>query len=161
MPKMLKSITALNLIAAAITSIAFYFFHMKLCLTLAITFGTISYHLGMRLLVGFLYNAGMRNQTNYTKRWYQVQPWEVQLYDFLNVKSWKNRLPTYEPLLFSPKKHTWTEIAQAMCQAELVHETNMILSFIPIIACKWFGAFYVFLITSICGGIDICRDTKV
>lgn len=40
-----------------------------------------------------------------------------------------------------------------MCQAELVHETNMALSFLPLIAVRWFGAFYVFLITSVCGAL--------
>lgn len=40
-----------------------------------------------------------------------------------------------------------------MCQSELVHETNIILSFIPVSASKWFGSFYVFLITSVCGAI--------
>ena len=54
---------------------------------------------------------------------------------------------------FSIKKHTWHEIAQAMCQAELVHETNMALGFLPLIAVRWFGAFYVFLITSVCGAL--------
>ncbi len=62
-------------------------------------------------------------------------------------------MPTYNPQSFSNKKHTWNEIAQAMCQSELVHETNVIFSFVPIIATKWFGSFYVFFITSICGAI--------
>ena len=36
-----------------------------------------------------------------------------------------------------------------MCQAELVHETIMLLSFVPILAYLWFGALEVFIITSI------------
>ncbi len=62
-------------------------------------------------------------------------------------------MPTFNPEVFSYKKHSWDEIAQAMCQSELVHETNMILSFVPLIAFKWFGSFYVFLITSVCGAV--------
>ena len=58
-------------------------------------------------------------------------------------------MPTYDSTLFSPQKHTWDEIAQAMCQAELVHEVILVLSFAPIIATVWWGAFAVFLITSI------------
>lgn len=42
-----------------------------------------------------------------------------------------------------------------MCQAELVHETNMALSFLPLIAVRWFGAFYVFLLTSVCGALFV------
>ena len=37
----------------------------------------------------------------------------------------------------------------AMCQAELVHETIIVFSFLPIIACVWFGTIEVFVITSI------------
>lgn len=35
-------------------------------------FGTTAYHLGMRLLVGLLYNLIMKNQADYTKKWYQL-----------------------------------------------------------------------------------------
>lgn len=31
--------------------------------------------------------------------------------------------------IFSIKKHAWNEITQEMCQSELVHETNIIISF--------------------------------
>lgn len=153
MPKFMKSITLFCFAATIITSILFYYFNKGLYLTLAITFGTTDYHLGIRLFVGMLYNNGMKNQADYTKKWYQVHCWENKLYKFLHVKAWKNKLPTYNPESFSYKKHTWDEIAQTMCQSELVHETNIILSFVPIIAVKWFGAFYVFLITSICGAL--------
>ena len=37
-----------------------------------------------------------------------------------------------------------------MCQSELVHETNIVLSFVPLAASVRFDAFPVFLITSIC-----------
>lgn len=103
------------------------------------------------MLVGGFYNVIMKNRTDYTKKWFQVHSWENRLYQFLKVKKWKDKLPAYNPENFSIKKHTWHEIAQAMCQAELVHETNMALSFLPLIAVRWFGAFSVFLITSVCG----------
>ncbi len=77
----------------------------------------------------------------------------MQLYKALHVKKWKNKMPTYEPTLFSPEKHSWDEIAQAMCQAELVHETIVIFSFLPIIATIWWGGFWVFLITSVCAAL--------
>lgn len=153
MPKLMKSITIFCFIITIITSILFHCFSKDIYLTLAITFGTASYHLGIRLFIGFIYNIGMKNHADYTKKWYQVHLWETKLYELLHVKAWKNKMPTYNPVAFSSKKHTWNEIAQAMCQSELVHETNIILSFIPVIASKWFGSFYVFLITSICGAI--------
>ena len=58
-------------------------------------------------------------------------------------------MPTYQPELFSPKEHTWDEIAQAMCQAEVVHEIIIIFSFLPIAASIIWESFWVFFITSI------------
>lgn len=58
-------------------------------------------------------------------------------------------LPTYAPHLFDHKKHRWDEIAQASCQAELVHETIILLSFVPIVFSIWAGAIMVFTITSV------------
>lgn len=153
MPKVMRVTTVFCVIMAIFTTILYRFFNSEIYITLAITFGTITYHLGMRLLVGLLYNMGMKNKANLTKKWYQIHSWENSLYQFLRVKKWKSKMPTYNPDTFSNKKHTWDEIAQAMCQAELVHETSIVLSFVPLIASVCFGAFSVFLITSICSAI--------
>ena len=99
--------------------------------------------------MGLVFNLTMNNKANYKKRWYQVSHWERSLYETLKVKKWKGKMPTYETSLFDPKKHTWEEIIQAMCQAELVHETIVVLSFLPILAGIWFGDFPVFIITSL------------
>lgn len=58
-------------------------------------------------------------------------------------------MPTYDRSLFDPQVHTWAEIAQAMCQAELVHETIAALSFLPIVESIWFGTYPVFIVTSV------------
>lgn len=153
MPKVFKLITVFSFVATIITAMLYSSYSKDAYLSLAVTFGTTFYHLAVRLFVGMLYNVGMKNRADYTKKWYQIHSWESRLYRFLNVKQWKDKMPTYNPEIFSIKKHTWNEIAQAMCQSELVHETNIILSFIPVSASKWFGSFYVFLITSVCGAI--------
>lgn len=149
----MRRITVFCLAATVITSILYHCFARDIYLTLVITFGTTAYHLGMRLSVGGLYNVIMKNRADYTKEWFRIRSWENRLYQLLNVKKWKDKMPAYNPDSFSIKKHTWHEIAQAMCQAELVHETNMALSFLPLIAVRWFGSFYVFLVTSVCGAV--------
>lgn len=121
MPKVMKTLTCFSFTLTIITSLLFNCLHQDIYLTLAITSGTTFYHLGIRLLIGFLYSTWMKNQADYTKKWYQIHPWD--------------------------------EIAQTMCQSELVHETNIVFSFIPVIASRWFGSFYVFLTTSLCGAI--------
>lgn len=118
-------------------------------LSFAITFGTFFYHFAMRLAVGYSVNAIMQNKADWRKRWYQLHPFEIRLYKFLKVKKWKGKLPTYDPSCFDPQSHSWDEIAQAMCQAEIVHKVIIAFSFLPLLAAIPFGAFGVFLITSI------------
>lgn len=153
MPKTMNLITAACFIMAVAMALLFDSTYREMYLTLAVAFGTTAYHLGMRLLVGLFFNIKMKNHADYTKGWYQVHAWEKRLYQFLRVKKWKGKMPVYNPEIFSNNEHTWDEIAQAMCQAELVHETIVILSFVPLTASIWFGSFHVFLITSICGAL--------
>lgn len=115
----------------------------------AVTFGTFFYHFAMRLMVGHGLNQMMGNRADCTKAWYQLRPFERKLYQILKVKKWKHHMPSYEPSLFDPSLHNWEEIAQAMCQAEIVHEVITALSFLPLFAAIPFGSFGVFLITSL------------
>lgn len=149
MAKIVKGIAAFSLAATVILAISYKVTSSGILLPLAITSGTIAYHFVMRLMVGLAFHATMRNKADYRKRWYQVSKREMAVYEKLKVKQWKRRMPTYDPALFDPRLHTWEEIVQAMCQAELVHETIAVLSFLPIAAGVRFGAYPVFIITSV------------
>ena len=118
-------------------------------LTLLITFGTISYHFVMRLLVGFVIDRLLDNHVDYRRRWFQVSDAEQKFYKWLKVKQWKGKMGTYDPNSFDPKLHSWEEIASATCQAELVHEVIIALSFLPLLAAIVFGAFPAFAVTSV------------
>ena len=113
-----------------------------------ITLGTASYHIIMRLLVGFVIDSLFHNHVDYRLRRFQVSAAEQKLYEKLNVKRWKGKLGTYDPDCFDCQIHSWDEIAQATCQAELVHEWIIVFSFVPIFAAIWFGEWPVFVITS-------------
>ena len=149
MAKIVKGIAAFSLAATVILAISYKVTSSGILLPLAITSGTIAYHFVMRLMVGLAFHATMRNKADYRKRWYQVSKREMAVYEKLKVKQWKRRMPTYDPALFGPRLHTWEEIVQAMCQAELVHETIAVLSFLPILAGIWFGEYPVFIVTSV------------
>ncbi len=125
-----------------------YFLSCRWAMPFAITFGTCFYHFAMRLLVGHGIDRILGNHADYSRRWYQLLPFEARLYQHLRVKKWKGRMPTYDPDCFDPKQHSWEEIAQAMCQAEIVHEAIVVLSFLPLLGAIPFGSFGVFLITS-------------
>ena len=129
--------------------VGLYLFCFEWALPFAITCSTCFYHFAMRLLVGHSIDRIMKNKANYRKSWYQLRSFETRLYKLLKVKNWKRSMPTYDPSCFDPKLHSWDEIAQAMCQAEIVHEIIVCLSFLPLLAAIPFGSFPVFLITSL------------
>ena len=153
MAKQMKKISIISLLLTICFSILYRITSQHVFFPLAITFGTTAYHFIIRLLIGFLFHLKMQNKADYTKKWYQVSDFELKLYEKLKVKKWKKKMPTYDVDVFDTSKHTWEEIIQATCQSELVHETNIIFSLLPIISFIWFGSFEVFLITSILGAI--------
>ena len=57
-------------------------------------------------------------------------------------------MPTYDTDAFDTTKHSWDEIIQTTCQSELVHEANVLVCFLPVLASIWVGALEVFVITS-------------
>lgn len=153
MAKVMKIIAALSFSFFAVFFVIYQIFGIGWALTLTITFATTAYHFIMRLAVGTVIDKIMRNRADYTKKRYQLHPIEQRFYEIIKVRRWKNNMPTYQPDLFSPKLHTWHEIAQAMCQAEVVHETIVVLSFLPIFASIFFGALPVFAVTSVCAAL--------
>ena len=128
--------------------ITYYFFGIPILFTFAVTFGTCFYHFAMRLAVGHGIDAIFHNKMNYKRWWFKERKFEPKLYKFLGVKKWKKRLPTYNPELYDVRQHSVEEIVQVTCQAEIVHEINMVLSFVPVIFTIWFGSLLAFLITS-------------
>lgn len=153
MAKAMKSISALSILMTLCFCLLYLQTASKILLSLSITAGTVAYHFNVRLLVGTLFHIFMKNKADYTKKWFQISKSEMKLYQKLQVKKWKSKMPTYDADLFDISKHSWDEIAQAMCQSELVHETNVILSFLPIMASVWFGSLGVFIITSIVSAV--------
>ncbi|MCH5162710.1 MAG: hypothetical protein J1G38_04390 [Clostridiales bacterium] len=128
--------------------IAYYFARYGVLLTLAITFGTCFYHFGLRLVVGHSIDAIFKNKMNYDRWWFRERKFETTLYKILLVKKWKRFMPTYKSEYFDIRKHSLEEIVMATCQAEIVHEVNMVLSFVPVVFTIWFGSLAAFLITS-------------
>lgn len=156
MPKLLKTAAA-AVTAGALGAAALYFLSgWGIFQALAITLGTTAYHFGARLLSGAAFGRAVKIG-GYDSGWFRVRPWEMRLYRLLRVKAWKGKLPTYSPEAFSPRLHSWKEIAVNMCRSELVHEVNILLSFLPVAASLWFGEFWVFLLTSLGGALfDLC-----
>ena len=149
MAKGMKIIACVSVLLTAVLTIVYKIKPFGFVLSGAITAGTVSYHFLMRLLVGGILNLALKNNVDYNKKWFKVCKAEQKLYTALRVKSWKKFFPTYDKTVFDKTKHSWGEIAGAMCQSELVHEIIIVLSFLPIFASRWFGATLVFVLTSV------------
>lgn len=149
MAKVMKQTSVIALVLTLAFCFLFRMTRNSVIFSFAITFATIAYHFTVRILIGGVVNLIMKNKTDYTKKWYQVSATEMKLYQKLKVKGWKNKMPTYDKDTFDTSKHSWDEIIQATCQSELVHEINVVISFVPIIASVWVGALWVFFITSV------------
>ena len=156
MAKTMKITAILSLVSTAICTLLHIKTENDILFTLAITFGTIAYHFCMRLLVGEVINALLQNKVDYNKKWFKVGKTELSLYNKLKVKNWKGKMPTYDKSLFDSGEHSWSEIVQAMCQSEIVHETIVVFSFLPILSAVWFSSLPVFIITSVLSaGFDL------
>ena len=156
MAKKMKILAAISVVCTLLACALYFLFYAPILLSLAITFGTVSYHFLMRLLVGGTVNAILHNRVSWEHPWFRQRAFEKKLYAFLKVRRWRDRLPTYDPAAFSVDAHDYSEIAQAMCQAEIVHLIILPLSFLPLLTVPFFGAFFVFLITSsLAAGYDL------
>lgn len=149
---MKKTIILITIFFVTAFGVCFFLSHSiknDILFTAVIALGTICYHFFMRLSVGFIVDKTMNNKADYTKSWYQSKTWEKKLYKKLHVKHWKGSMPTYDNDIFNYKKHSWNEIVQASCQAEIVHEVIIVFSFVPVIFSVWFGETIIFVVTSI------------
>ena len=142
------SVTAISLVLLVASGVTYALTDIRLLFSIAITFGTIFYHLAVRLVIGGLIDAKYHNHMDYTKKWFQERPFEKKLYQTLKVKKWKKYLPTFNPEDFDLQNRSVEEIIQVSCQAEVVHEVIMPFSFVPILFSIWFGSLSVFIITS-------------
>ena len=154
--KIIKLLAVLFTSSFIVFTIAYRMTGKDILFSAAITFGTCSYHFLMRLIVGYGIDAVYHNRMNYHKKWFQPRKWEKEFYKKLKVKTWKDKMPTYDADTFSFEIHSMEEIVMAMCQSEVVHEIIVVLSFVPLLLAIKVGTFKVFLVTSIlAAGFDM------
>ena len=117
--------------------------------TLTIMLGVTLYHFAMRLLVGTVVNGIMKNKANYKNIWFREKRFENKLYKLMHVRKWKKYLPTYDANTFDTSQKNVQDIAEATCQAEIVHEVIMLFSLLPIVTIPFLGGAVAMIITSI------------
>ena len=111
-----------------------YFINNNVIFSLGVTSLTIFYHVGIRLFLGeFLLLKFIPSNIDYKRKWFQQNKFEQRIYKILRVKKWKGNMPTYSPDEFSTGKNSWEQIVSASCKSEIIHGTNIIVSFVPIL----------------------------
>lgn len=121
--------------------------------TLGITSMTVCYHFTIRLVIGNIVDAIMRNEADWRRPWFRQRRFEEKLYKKLKVKRWKDRLPTIDENAFSLGKQPIERVIGATCQSEIVHELDVVASLAAILFAIPFGDLWVFFITSILGSV--------
>ena len=154
-PLIMKSTAGITLALTAGLVWLYRYFPTGWILSAAITTGTTFYHFAMRLFVGMIVPHWVKNPMN--RRWFQQKSFEPKLYEVLKVKCWKDHMPTYNPSSFSLRENTLEQIVDNCCVSEVVHEVIILFSFVPLLFTLLWGAFPVFLITSLlAAAFDSC-----
>lgn len=65
------------------------------------------------------------------------------------MKKWKDKVPTYNPELFSLKKHSLETVANAMAKSEIDHWINEVISLSSLLFVFVWGEPWTFLITAV------------
>ncbi len=141
--------TLFLLVGFAIVLPIFIVTRNDIALTFTISIGVTLYHFAMRLAVGVVVNTIMKNKANHNNGWFREKRFESKFFKLIRVRSWKKRLPTFNPDTFDIEQKTIKEIVGASCQAEIVHEVIMALSLLPIIFIPFLGGAVAIVITSV------------
>lgn len=153
---MKKSIFAVSGISMALMFLFFGIFvgtKQMIFLTLAITALTVCYHFTVRMAIGTVCDHFWHNQLDYRKKMFCEKGFEKKLYKTLQVKRWKDYMPTFNADSFSLKKHSIGEVLGAGCQAEAVHWQCVIASLLSMLFAIPFGKFGIFCATAIAGAL--------
>lgn len=106
----------------------------------------IFYQLFFRIFMGKITKHIKINRQSF---WFKEKPFEKKLYRFLRVRTWKDKVSTYDPDAFSREKHGWDEIASAMTKAELDHWINELISLFGMSFSLLWGKSYLFITVSL------------
>ena len=121
--------------------------------TLGIVAMTVCYHFTVRLVIGGLFEFFLKDDVDYTRKWFEPREFEKNLYKKLKVKKWKKILPTADEDLFSLEKRTPEQVVMAGCQAEIVHECCAAAGLLSMFLAFPFGYFWVFFGTSVAAAL--------
>lgn len=118
--------------ASAALSIALWcFYYLKPCLTLAVVFSTVFYHVGIRLFVWTVLSLCKKKPFDFNNLWMREKKFEAKFYSFIRLNKWKNAFPSY--LEDFDLTDGLLSAINTACLAEATHAIIIPLSFLPVI----------------------------
>ena len=122
------------LLTVLISVICFSLYYSDICASKAVLWiGIVSfmilYHFGLRIFMGNITN---KLKISYSHPWYKTRKFEKKLYRLLRVRSWKDKVLTFEPDKYDFKNVTLEQLARTMSKSELDHWINEVISIISI-----------------------------
>ena len=137
--------------------LAYAAWRRPVCYTLAITFGTASYHFLIRLLVGWLVLLCMPKYVDAQGWWFRPKKCEQRFYRLIRIKAWKDKVPTYNPDSFSVSKDRLHDLVRTMCVSEAGHEIMLVCGYFSVLFCfitgDWHTDVWIFLATAFAAGL--------
>ena len=104
----------------------------------------ILYHFGLRILFG---EITKRITINYRHPFFRRRKFEKKLYSALRVRSWKDRVLTFDPASYDFRNRTLEQLATTMAKSETDHWINELISLSSLLFSLLWGEFPIFLIT--------------
>ncbi len=131
----------------------FYAFYTKYNLSLLfdtfVFFIAIVAHFFIMFLTAPIVQIVFKKKFDYNSNWFKLKKYENQLYAFLKIKKWKNKIVTYNKKLYSVKKHSLIDTIMLTCHAEVVHELIAVTSYLPIILGAFLGDYHILVVMSV------------
>lgn len=118
-------------------------------LFMSITLITTLTHIFIRFIfVKFILKFYKKN-FDYKSNYFIERKIEKKLYNFLKVKKWKNKLPTWNEFSFDITSNTKKQLLNSMCGSEVYHLLCAILSFLTLLYAIFFNHFFIFFGTTL------------
>lgn len=146
-----KKLIYFSVVVSALSGAACLAAYMRfggdLLYSLTVTAFAFLYHIVMRLFVAVFVTAVRSGRSDDFS--FVLGRCERNFYDTIRLKSWKSRVPTYDPSLFEVRRDALPTLVHNMRNAEVGHSVIAALSFLPMFFSPVFGGFAAFAVTSV------------
>lgn len=133
MTKLPKPLAIITTSSTLVFLIIYKFKKESVFLTFTVLSAVFAYHFITKIFVGKIFNNIYQNNVNENLKIFKERKFEKPLYKFLKVRKWKDKMPSENINDFNLEEHTIIEVIKATCQAELVHDLNLIFALLPLI----------------------------